>query len=54
VHHCLGAPLAPLETQLAIPALFQRFPRLRLADEPLDWRTIPGFRGMARLPVLVD
>jgi cytochrome P450 len=52
-HFCLGAPLARLEAQLAIPALLQRFPRLRLADEPLEWRAIPGFRGLVRLPVLV-
>jgi hypothetical protein len=28
--------------------------RLRLADEPLEWRAFPGFRGLARLSVLVD
>jgi cytochrome P450 len=54
VHYCLGAPLARLEAQLAISAVFRRFPRLRLADESLEWRTIPGFRGLARLPVRVD
>ena len=54
VHFCLGAPLARLEAQMAIPALLQRFPRLRLADEPLDWRAFPGFRGLAKLWVLVD
>ncbi len=53
-HYCLGAPLARLEAQLAIPALLQRFPRLRLADEPLEWRPFPAFRGLARLGVRVD
>ena len=53
-HYCLGAPLARLEAQLAIPALLQRFPRLRLADEPLEWRAFPAFRGLARLGVRVD
>jgi cytochrome P450 len=53
-HFCLGAPLARLEAQLAIPALLQRFPRLRLADEPLEWRAFPAFRGLAKLWVLVE
>ncbi|HXJ84152.1 MAG TPA: cytochrome P450 [Candidatus Methylomirabilis sp.] len=53
-HFCLGAPLARLETQLAIAALVQRFPRLRLSDEPLEWRALPTFRGLKKLWVLVD
>ena len=53
-HFCLGAPLARLEGQLAIAAFFQRFPRVRLADEPLEWRAFPAFRGLARLPVVVE
>ena len=53
VHFCLGAPLARLEAQLAIAALVERFPNLRLADEPLEWRAVPTFRGLAKLFVLV-
>jgi cytochrome P450 len=53
-HFCLGAPLARLETQLAIAAFVKRFPRARLADEPVEWRALPAFRGPARLWVLVD
>ena len=52
-HYCLGAPLAKLEAQLAVGALVARFPRLRLADQPLEWRTVPGFRGITKLPVLI-
>ena len=35
-HFYLGVSLARLEAQLAITALVQRFPSLRLADEPLE------------------
>jgi cytochrome P450 len=51
-HFCLGAPLARLEARLAIGALLERFPHLRLADEPPVWRALPVFRGLAKLRVL--
>ncbi len=51
VHYCLGAPLARLEAQLAVGTLVQRFPAIRLADGPLEWRRVPSFRGLKRLPV---
>ena len=50
-HFCLGAPLARLEAQLAISTLVRRFPALRMADEPLEWRRIPAFRGLVKLTV---
>ena len=53
VHFCLGAPLARLEARIAIGMLVERFPDLRLAPEPLEYRTLPGFQGLKRLPVLV-
>ena len=34
VHFCLGAPLARLEMQVALPILFQRLPNLRLSGTP--------------------
>jgi len=52
-HFCLGAPLARLEAQIALSALVQRFQRLRLGDAPLEYRRIPGFRGLVRLDVLI-
>ncbi len=53
IHYCLGAPLARLEAQIGIGALVARFPELRLAGGALEWRTVPGFRGLLRLPVLI-
>ncbi len=35
IHYCIGAPLARLQTQIAISRLLERCPTLALADEPL-------------------
>lgn len=53
VHHCLGAPLARLEAQVALPALFARFPELSLAGDPTELRAVSSFisNGHSRLPV---
>jgi cytochrome P450 len=55
VHHCLGAPLARMEGQIAITALLQRFPDLCLAADPesLRWNHGLFLRGLRRLPVRV-
>jgi cytochrome P450 len=56
IHYCLGAPLARLEAEIALRALIERFPDLRLAAEPSDlaWRAVPLFRSLVRLPVAWD
>ncbi|SEP26612.1 cytochrome P450 [Trujillonella endophytica] len=45
VHYCLGAGLARLEAEVALRALSERFPRLRIAGLPVrrDLRTLRGF-----------
>jgi len=48
IHFCIGAPLARLELQIALPALFRRLPGLRLAAPP-QWRDAFHFRGVERL-----
>jgi cytochrome P450 len=53
IHYCLGAPLARMETEIALAALLERFPRLEL-DVPygeLRWRPSMRARGLLTLPV---
>ena len=56
IHFCLGAPLARMEGQLALGALLQRFPELRLAvpSGALRWGHGDGLvlRGLTELPVI--
>jgi cytochrome P450 PksS len=55
VHHCLGAPLARMEGQVAISAFPRRFPKARLAVTPetLRWRRGLFLRGLQRLPLVL-
>ncbi|MEV0681372.1 cytochrome P450 [Actinosynnema sp. NPDC050436] len=52
IHHCLGAPLARLEGEIAVNALLDRYD-IALAAEPdtLRWRTSTLMRGLYTLPV---
>jgi len=52
-HYCLGAPLARLEGEIALRILLERMPDLALDMDiaDLEWRDVPTFRSLVRLPV---
>lgn len=53
VHYCVGAPLARLEAEIALPALFERFPGLALAKPADELLPLESFisNGHQELPV---
>ena len=51
IHFCLGAALARMEGQLAIGAVVERMPELRLESTDLVWRDNPILRSLNALPV---
>ena len=52
-HYCLGAPLARLETEIALNTLLARLPNIQMSIpfSALRWRLSPGFRTLEALPV---
>ncbi|MFG2112753.1 cytochrome P450 [Streptomyces sp. NPDC048718] len=50
IHHCLGAPLARLQAEIAFTHLLRRFPALRPAATPAAWQDNPRHRGLLTLP----
>lgn len=50
IHFCIGAPLARLEMEVALPILFGRLPGLKLAEQP-QYRDSYHFHGLERLRV---
>jgi cytochrome P450 len=53
VHYCLGSPLARMEAEIALPALFARFPGMELAVAPDELESGQSFisNGHRSLPV---
>ena len=51
IHFCVGAPLARLEAQLAIPTLLRRMPDLCLLTDEPPWKQTFLLRGLQSLPV---
>jgi cytochrome P450 len=50
-HFCLGAPLARLEAQIAIRALRNHCPNLKLSVDEVEYRNNFNLRGLKSLPV---
>lgn len=51
-HYCTGANLARLQVEIAVAALFRRFPRMRIASER-RFAPDPIFRSLASLRIAV-
>ena len=51
IHHCLGAPLARLEAQIALPALLRRARHLERMSDELSYKENIVLRGLETLPV---
>lgn len=53
IHFCIGAPLARLESRIAIEELLPYLAEMRLTDRPLEYIDAFFLRGVKRLPVLL-
>lgn len=51
LHHCIGARLGRLQSRMALAALLERAPDLRLGEEEVTFLPSVSNRGVARLPV---
>ncbi|QHC23123.1 cytochrome P450 [Streptomyces sp. GS7] len=54
IHSCFGAPLARIETQVALTALIDRLGDPRLAEDPPPYRHSPVLRGPQHLPIMLN
>jgi cytochrome P450 len=55
IHYCLGAPLARIETKIALRNLFERYPNLNLAipKDQLQRQLMPGWSRYQSIPVVL-
>ena len=54
IHYCFGAPLARMETQIALTELARRLVDPRLVEDPPPYRPSPMLRGPRHLLVEID
>ncbi len=54
IHSCFGAPLARMETQIALSELVRRLEQPRLVVDPPPYRPSPSLRGPEHLLIEVD
>jgi cytochrome P450 len=50
---CLGAPLARMESEVALLTILSRFPDLALASDRVEWLDNNTVRGLKELRVTV-
>jgi cytochrome P450 len=51
IHHCLGAQLSRIETDIVFRTLFRRLPKMELTEkESPEWRPTFTLRGLTKLP----
>lgn len=54
IHYCLGAPLARLEADVALSALFDRYDTIEMTDDPLRPVSSPIVYGLESLRLHVE
>jgi len=54
IHYCVGAPLARMETHIALNALVRRLVNPRLVTDPSPYRELATLRGPQHLAVTFD
>ena len=54
IHYCVGAPLARMETHIALNALVRRLVNPRLVADPPPYRELASLRGPQHLAVAFD
>ena len=55
-HYCIGAPLARIQSEVALTKLLTRYPDIALAADPntLEWENNTLLRGLVELPVVLN